>query len=59
MITNLQRESKVKQINALQPVGNSSWIAVVILGGYQNIIMAYHAISEIVDHGMMFFVVLA
>eukprot|EP01034_Spumella_vulgaris_P029732 gene29732-36826_t len=49
VITNLQRETKAKQINALQPVGNSLWIAVVILGGYKNIIAAYNSISEIVD----------
>jgi hypothetical protein len=51
VITNLQRETKAKQINALQPVGNSLWIAVVILGGYKNIIAAYNSISEIVDDG--------
>lgn len=51
VITNLQRETKAKQINALQPVGNSLWIAVVILGGYKNIIAVYNAISEMVEHG--------
>jgi hypothetical protein len=51
VISNLTRETRAKQINALQPVGASLWIAVVILGSYKSIIAAYNAISDIVEEG--------
>eukprot|EP01040_Poterioochromonas_malhamensis_P001151 gene1151-1222_t len=48
VITNLQRETRAKLMNALSPVGESLWIAVVIIGDWKSIIAAYKAVSEIV-----------
>lgn len=54
-ITNLQRETKAKLINALQPVGGSLWAPVVIIGEWKSITAAYKAISEMVFDGMIIF----
>jgi hypothetical protein len=43
-------------MNALSPVGDSLWTAVVIIGEWRNIIAAYHAVSAIVQGGDVFFV---
>ncbi len=51
VITNLQRETRAKLMNALSPVGESLWIAVVIIGDWKSIIAAYKAVSEIVSGG--------
>lgn len=51
MIQNLQRESKTRLINALPRVGDSLWIAVVMLGEIKNVFDACKAISEIVEGG--------
>ena len=51
VITNLQRETKAKLINALPPVGDTLWIAVVIIGTMKSIIAACEAISDMVDGG--------
>ncbi len=53
MITNLQTETKSKQINALSAVGDSLWVAVVIIGDWKSINAAYHAVSDIVNHGKL------
>lgn len=48
VITNLQRETQTRLINALQPVGSSLWVAVVIIGESPNVLKAYKAVSDIV-----------
>ncbi len=53
VITNLQTETKSKQINALSAVGDSLWVAVVIIGDWKSINAAYHAVSDIVNHGKL------
>lgn len=40
-------------INALAPVGDSLWVAVVILGEWRSIIAAYKAVSDIVHGGKL------
>eukprot|EP00601_Ochromonadales_sp_CCMP2298_P025134 CAMPEP_0173274048 /NCGR_PEP_ID=MMETSP1143-20121109/2235_1 /TAXON_ID=483371 /ORGANISM="non described non described, Strain CCMP2298" /LENGTH=181 /DNA_ID=CAMNT_0014210839 /DNA_START=39 /DNA_END=581 /DNA_ORIENTATION=- len=49
VITNLLRETRAKQINAMQPVGRSLWLPVVISGEYRHALAAYDAIAEIVE----------
>lgn len=51
MITNLQRETKARVINALPPVGDSLWIAVSIIGDFKTVFDACKAISDIVEDG--------
>ncbi len=51
VITNLQRESKARVINALPRVGESLWIAVVIIGDFKTVFDACKAITEIVEDG--------
>ncbi|KAJ1438383.1 hypothetical protein B484DRAFT_477169 [Ochromonadaceae sp. CCMP2298] len=51
VITNLLRETRAKQINAMQPVGRSLWLPVVISGEYRHALAAYDAIAEIVEGG--------
>ena len=51
VITNLQRETKTKVINALPRVGDSLWIAVVMIGEMKNIFAACKAIAELVEDG--------
>ena len=51
MISNLQRETKAKLINACSPVGESLWIAVAIIGEIDCVSKAYKAISAIVEDG--------
>lgn len=51
VITNLQTETKAKQINALSAVGDSLWVAVVIIGDWKSINAAYKAVSDIVNGG--------
>ena len=51
VITNLQRETHAKLINALSPVGQSLWIAVVIIGDWRSIRAAYEAVYTIVSGG--------
>lgn len=51
VITNLQRETKTRLINALPRVGDSLWIAVVIIGELKNVFDACKAITEIVENG--------
>jgi rRNA processing protein Krr1/Pno1 len=51
VITNIQRETRVKQMNALSAVGESLWIAVVMIGDWKNITAAYKAVSDIVSGG--------
>lgn len=53
VITNLQRETRTKLMNALSPVGDSLWIAVVILGDWKSIASAYKAVSDIVSGGRL------
>jgi hypothetical protein len=50
VITNLQRETKAT-IKALPRVGESLWVAVVIIGEWKNITMAYKAVSDRVHGG--------
>jgi rRNA processing protein Krr1/Pno1 len=52
VITNLQTETKARQINALSAVGDSLWVAVVIMGDWKSVTAAYYAVSEIVNGGM-------
>ena len=55
VISNIQREARVKLINACPPIGKSLWVAIVILGSdVKCILKAYRAISEIVSDGMHF-----
>ncbi len=59
VISNIQREAKVKLINACPAVGNSLWVAIVIVGGdMKYIVKAYQAISEIVSDGISLFSIL-
>lgn len=51
VIQTIQRESKTKVINAVPRVGESLWIAVVIIGEVKNVFDAYNAISDIVEGG--------
>ena len=53
VILNLQRETKVELINALQAVGNSLWVPVVIIGKINPIIAAYNEISRMVLDGIV------
>lgn len=58
VITNIERETRSKLVNALSPVGSSLWIAVVIIGDFRSICSAYKAVSDIVLGGTTFFTVL-
>lgn len=51
VITNLQRETKARVINALPRVGDSLWIAVVIIGDFKTVFDACRAITDIVENG--------
>jgi hypothetical protein len=51
VITNLMRETQAKLINALQPIGNSLWVAVVIMGEASKCRLAYDAIENLVFQG--------
>lgn len=51
MISNMQKETKAKLINALPPEGDTLWIAVAIVGGMQSLKAAYKAISDLVEGG--------
>lgn len=53
VISNLKRETKVELINALQPIGNSLWVPVVILGKFKPITAAYNEISRMVFEGLL------
>ena len=51
VISNIKTETKVELINALAPVGDSLWVAVVIIGEWKSILAAYKAVSDIVIGG--------
>jgi hypothetical protein len=53
IIMNIQRESKVKLMHALAPVGNSLWTVVVIMGQPACILTAYKAVADIVANGQL------
>lgn len=55
VITNLQRETKAKLINTLSAVGDSLWVAVVIIGEWKSIMSAYKSISDIVHGGKFYY----
>eukprot|EP01035_Chromulina_nebulosa_P021529 gene21529-27876_t len=48
VITNLKLTTKVDHVGAVQPVGNSLWQPVVIIGKIKHIIEAYNEISRMV-----------
>ena len=54
MIMNLQRETRAELINCLQPVGNSLWVPVIVIGRINSIIAAYAEINKIVEEGIIF-----
>ena len=47
IITNLTRETQCKFIKALQPVGDSLWLAVVMMGEPEQCLAAYTAIAKV------------
>lgn len=51
VVSNIKRETQASLITAMKPVGNSLWIAVVILGGLESISGAYYAVANIVEDG--------
>ena len=51
VVSNIKRETQASLITAMKPVGNSLWIAVVILGGLESISGAYYAVATIVEDG--------
>ena len=51
VISNIKRESQVSFITAMQPVGDSLWTAVVMLGTAAAVFTAYKAIANLVDNG--------
>ncbi len=55
VISNIKTETKAELINALAPVGESLWVAVVIIGEWKSIIAAYKAVSDIVHGGKFVF----
>jgi hypothetical protein len=52
VISNIQRETQTKLMNALKPVGDSLWVAVVIIGDANKVRLAYNAVSDIVEGGV-------
>lgn len=52
VISNIQRESKAKLINAMTSVSDSLWIAIAIIGEWSCIVNAYNALHDIVEGGM-------
>ena len=53
VITNLKLATKVDILSAVQPVGNSLWQPIVIVGKIKQIIAAYNEISRMVSGGMI------
>jgi hypothetical protein len=49
VISNIQRESKAKLINAMTSVSDSLWIAIAIIGEWSCIVNAYNALHDIVE----------
>ena len=53
VICNLKLTTKVDFVGAVQPVGNSLWQPVVIIGKIKHIIAAYNEISRMVYDGII------
>ena len=51
VIANIQRETQLRLMNALQPVGSSSWVSVVMIGEALKVQVAYNAVADIVQNG--------
>ena len=50
-IQNIERETKCNVVQAMSPVGESLWTAVVIMGEAYRCQAAYNAVALIVDGG--------
>lgn len=48
IISNLTHETQCRFIKALQPVGDSLWVAVVMMGEPERCLAAYNAIAKLV-----------
>lgn len=56
VIANIQRETQLKLMNALKPVGSSNWVALVMMGALSKVKIAYKAVADIVQDGEIFHV---
>jgi len=50
IISNITRETQCRFIKAMQPVGDSLWCAIVMMGDPDRCLVAYQAISKMVFH---------
>ena len=50
IISNITRETQCRFIKAMQPVGDSLWCAIVIMGEPDRCLIAYQAIAKMVFH---------
>ena len=50
IISNITRETQCRFIKAMQPVGDSLWCAIVMMGDPERCLVAYQAIAKMVFH---------
>lgn len=55
VISNIQRETKAKVINAMPVVKGSLWTAITVIGEWPCLLNSYRAIHDLVEGGTLKF----